>query len=39
LNEAVGPAFVGSLIALLVPSALVLAVFLVLLARLAQRRS
>jgi hypothetical protein len=39
LNEAVVPAYVGSLIALLVASALVLAVFLVLLARLAQRRS
>jgi hypothetical protein len=38
LHAAVVPAYVGSLIALLVASALVLAVFLVLLARLAQRR-
>jgi drug/metabolite transporter (DMT)-like permease len=38
LRGAVVPAYVGGLIALLVASALVLAVFLILLARLAQRR-
>jgi hypothetical protein len=38
LDGAVEPVYVGSLIALLVASVLVLAVFLVLLARIAQRK-
>jgi hypothetical protein len=39
LHGAVVPAYVGSLIALLLVSAMVLAVFLILLARSAQRKS
>jgi hypothetical protein len=38
MDGAIAPVYVGSLIALLVASVLVLAVFLVLLARMAQRK-